>query len=68
MARCNAKICELTDAKFEGGEYFRPHERAMTERADSVGVMTRLWFTRAVGDSLRQCVTGRDAVDQDWTL
>ena len=42
MARCNAKFCELTDAKFEAGEYFRAHERAMTERADTSGITTRL--------------------------
>ena len=67
MARCNAKFCELTDAKFEGGEYFRPHERAMTERADSGGIMTRLWLHEpsVIASTMW---TGRDAVDQDWTL
>ena len=39
MARCNAKFCELTDAKFEVGEYFRTHQRAMTERADTAGLV-----------------------------
>ena len=35
MAKRNANFCELTDAKFEAGEYFRAHERAMTESADT---------------------------------
>ena len=38
----------LTDAKL--GENFRAHERSMTERADTCGIRTRLWCTRAVGD------------------
>ena len=38
--RCSANFCELTDAKFEVGEYFRAHERAMTERADTGGIKT----------------------------
>ena len=45
MARCSAKFCAtLTDAKFEDGEYFRAHERAMTERAETGGIRTRLWL------------------------
>ena len=31
MARCTAHFCELTDANFEAVEYFRAHERAMTD-------------------------------------
>ena len=41
-AICSAKFCELIDAKFGVGENFGAHERAMTERADTCGIRTRL--------------------------
>ena len=59
LAKCNAKFCELIDAEIEADEYFRAHERAMTERADTSGmILNEPWVIAST------LWIGRDVVDQ----
>ena len=68
MARCNAKLCELTHAKFEVGEYFGAHELAMTEKSRYRWHQVQAVVVHEPSVIASTLWISRDAVDQSWTL